>query len=362
MQEYRNYKLRAYPNIEQLKRMKRNIGTCRYVYNYMLERNIKAYKRRGEYLSYNEMQNLLPKMKEYLPWLKEADSQALQHSCRHLDEAYKRFFKKESGFPRFHSKRAKQSYTTSGFFCDIKDNKVKLPKIGWVKAKNSFKLKDMDIKEATVTITPTGKVYITLCCKVDIPIKPNNGRAVALDMGIRSFYTDSNGYMCENPKYWDKSYKKLRRAERKLSRRTKGSNNYYKAKQRYALIHEKIANQRHDFLHKESTKLARENQTIYLEDISIKEMQSNKFVARNITNLGWYNFTKLLEYKTKECGGKVQYIDKDYPSSKVCNSCKTVKENLGTQRTWKCPACGKRHHRDINAAKNILYEGLRIVS
>lgn len=370
-------KMRIYPNKEQALKIDETIGSCRYVYNHMLSRNRKVYARRSEHLSYYDMQNLLPSMKEYLPWLKEADSQVLKHACRQLNTAYDRFFKKKSGFPKFHSKRMnRQAYTTTAkasIAYDSEIRKVKLPFLGWMRCSDSRILSNPDFKYATVS-RQNGKYYVSIAYSVEKTIHPvtvSESQALGLDYKSDRLYVDSNGNMAGMPKWFRDSQAKLKKEQRKMRNKVgsqKGetkSHSYLKQLQKVRNLHEHIANQRLDYLHKESTRLADQYGAILIEDLNMKAIANKGFSNGKATlDNGWGMFTTMLDYKMAERGKCLQKIDRWYPSSQTCSVCGCVNENVKdlSIRKWTCPHCGTEHDRDVNAAINIKQEGLRLLN
>lgn len=354
-------KARLYPTADQKNQIDRTLGCCRFLYNHMLDRQIKAYKRRGEHLSYNEMQNLLPDMKKRLPWLAESDSQAEKYACRQLDEAYRRFFKKQGGFPKFKSKkRGTQSYTTTnGASIKVFEDSVKLPLIGTVRCKG---LRHIDgvISKATVQKTPSGKYFGSILYKAEVADTAPANKAIGLDVGISDFAVDSNGKHYPNPKYLNKSLKKLRLEQRRFSRTRLGSKNHEKQRVVVAKLHEHIHNQRVDHHHKLSRNLVNENQIIAVEHLNISGMVQNKKLARSITDASWGEFFRQLEYKCFWAGRTLIRVPTFYPSSQLCSCCgyKNSEVKDLAVRSWTCPQCGASHSRDANAAKNILNKAL----
>lgn len=369
-------KMRIYPNKEQALKIDKTIGSCRYVYNNMLVRNKKSYERRGEHLSYNEMQNLLPLMKSYLPWLKEADSQALKYACRQLNTAYDRFFKKKSNFPMFHSKRtSKKSYTTTkktSIDYNPDERKVRLPFLGWMRCSDNRILKDCEFKQATVS-KKNGKYYVSITYIIEkdvvsVPVSEN--QALGLDYKSDGLYVDSNGNIADMPHWFRLAQSKLKKEQQKLRNKRgskKGetkSKGYMKQLQKVNNLYEHIANQRLDYLQKLSTRLADMYDVILIEDLDMKAIANKGFGNGKATlDNGWGMFTTMLDYKMAERGKHLQKIDRWYSSSQTCSVCGCVNEDLKNLsiRKWTCPHCGAEHDRDINAAINTKQEGLRLL-
>lgn len=357
------FKFRLVPTEEQEIMLSKTFGSCRFVYNHYLGKKIDLYKSEEKSMSYVECANDMKNLKTELEWLKEIDAISLQQSLRDLDKAYKNFFK-GSGFPKFKSKHNhNQSYRTQMVNDNVKieGNKIKLPKIGWVEFKKHREIQGR-ILNVTVSKTPSNKCFVSICCTdVEIEKLPQNANKIGIDVGIKSFCIMSNGENIDNPKYLQKSYEKLIKAQRRLSSKTKGSKNYQKARVKLAKVHEKIANQRIDFLHKESLKLIKENQIIILEDLNVKNMMQNEKLAQRIGDCSWSEFARLLDYKAEWYGRTVHKINTFYPSSQLCSVCdyqNTEVKDLNI-REWICPKCGSKHDRDFNASKNILKQGLK---
>ena len=358
-------KFRAYPNKEQIHLINQTFGCCRLIYNKGLSMREEAYKS-GNKIGYTQTSAMLTDLKKQtdFSFLKDVDSIALQQVLRDLDKGYVNFFKKRAKHPVYKSKHDNhQTYRTinQGENIRIAGKYIKLPKLGYVKIKQSMEVGH--INNVTIERTPTGKYFVVLNVDFEPVPLPNNGKSVGIDVGIKNFYSDSNGNTVNNPKYLEKSMRKLIREQRKLSRKQIGSNNRIKQRQKVALAHEKITNQRNDFLQKQSTMLVRENQTICIEDLNVKGMVRNHKLAQHIQSASWSRFYDMLEYKATWYGTEVIKVPTMYPSSQTCSCCgfkNPMVKNLSI-RQWECPSCKTNHDRDLNASINILNKGLELL-
>ena len=354
------YKYRIYPTSEQKLYLAKTFGCTRFIYNQMLADRIKSYQENKD-LDIKAIKYPTPaQYKKKYTWLKEVDSLALANAQMNLDKAFKNFFRDKSvGFPKFKSKKTNRfSYTTNNQngTISVDENFVKIPKL---KSKIKIVLHRQFnglIKSATISKTPSNKYYISILVDTENIQLPKNDNKIGIDLGLKEFAICSNGDRFGNPKNLRKSEKKLAKLQKDLSRKAKGSNNRYKARLKVAKLHQRIANQRKDFLQKLSTKIINENQVIVLEDLRVKNMLQNHKLAKAISEVSWAEFRRMLEYKAAWYGREIIIAPSNYASSQLCSECgykNSDVKNLAV-RNWICPKCGAKHDRDINASINLL--------
>ena len=364
---YKSYKFRLLPKEDQIPMLEKHFGCSRFIYNYFLDLKIKEYKDSQKSLGRFDCQKILTNLKSQsdFNWLNEVNSQSLQFSLKNLDTSYQNFFKKKSKFPRFKSKKNKNSFhIPQSVF--VKDNQIQIPK--FIKTNKLQFIKHRPIKgkicSATISKNPSGKYYVSILTEQDnLEDKFKTGKNIGIDLGIKDFIITSDGNKFPNYKFKKQYQSKLTKLQKHFSRKQKDSNRRERFRIKIAKLHEKITNSRKDMQHKLSTLLLNKYDVIYLESLAVKNMMNNHRMAEAIGDAAWYSFTNKLQYKAQWRGKKIVQIEQFYPSSKTCNACGYINYNLKLKdRVWICTHCGQSHDRDINAAKNILNRGLTIVN
>ena len=367
MKQQKAYKYRFYPSEEQKRILARTFGCCRYVYNWALRERTDAYYQHGERLYYEATAQRLVTLKkqEETRWLSEVSSVPLQQALRHLDRAFRNFFEGRADYPTFKKKRNQQSatYASNAFTWDGQN--LTLAKMDTSLAIIWHRPLPDSCKPSSITVTKdeADRYFVSILVEEDIKPLPVTPQMVGLDLGLKSMVISSNGHTYGNPKFFTKDEKKLAKAQRRHAKKKKGSKNRNKARLKVARIHKKIADRRRDYQHKLSTHIIRENQVVCVESLQVKNMVKNHCLAKAISDVGWAEFVRQLEYKAAWYGRTLVKIDKWYPSSKRCFDCGHILDSLSLDiREWPCPECGVVHDRDINAAKNILAAGLAVAA
>ena len=365
---FKAYKYRLYPNKQQIKQIQKTFGCCRFVYNQTLAYRKEIHETKKESMNKTSCNNYVNQVlkKEY-EWLKEVDKFALTNAIYNMDSAYQKFFKEHTGFPKFKSKRDnKKSYSTNftnnNIEVSFENDRIKLPKLKWTKVKFHREFTGK-IKSATISQVSSGKYFVSILVETEhIPIE-STGCMIGIDLGIKDLLITSDGEKFDNIRITKRYEGRLAKEQRKLSHKVKGSKNWNKQRIKVARIHEKIRNTRIDNLHKISHKLISENQVIVSEDLSVSNMVKNHNLAKAISDCGWYELTRQISYKSDWNNRQHIKIGRFTKSSQPCNICGYINKNTKdlSVREWICPQCGTIHDRDINAAINILNEGLRLL-
>jgi putative transposase len=361
---HKSYKFRIEPTSEQIVLLSKHFGACRFVFNKFLHERKEKYLNEKTSLNYYDNARTLTDLKkeEDFDWLKEINSQSLQSAIRNLDSAYKNFFNKQNKFPRFKSKYNKQSFKIPQNAL-INEGKLVIPKFKEGIKINLHREIEGEILFATITKSTTGKYYVSITCEVNYKPFDKIGSKVGIDTGIKDLAILSDGKIYENIKVLKSKLKKLKYQQRQLSKKQKGSNSRQKQKIKLSLTHEKITNIRKDYLHKISTEIVKNHDIISVEDLSVKNMMKNHKLAQSLSDVSLGMFYTMLEYKSKWNDKSFVKIDRFFPSSKTCSNCGWIYQDLNLSiREWTCSSCNEHHDRDLNASKNILKQGINILS
>jgi len=355
------YKFRLKPTKDQEVLLNKHFGSVRYAYNYFLNQRKEEYLNNKKSITYNQQSKILTQLKtgEETEWLKEVNSQSLQYSLKCLDQAYQNFFNKRTQFPKFKSRKSRNSFTCPQFVSYDK-NKIIIPKFReGIKMIMERNIKGK-IKKATLSKTPTGKYFVSILTEKEYTPSVKTNQSVGIDLGIKDFLVLSNGTKIKNHRFLKHYERLLTKNQKHLSRKTKGSNRYEKQRIKAAKIHEKITNSRMDLIHKTTLNLVNQFDIIYLEDLNVKGMMKNHKLAKAIGDVSWSKFIETLTYKAEWNKKEIIHIDRFFPSSKTCSKCGWINNSLTLKdRTWTCTDCGEVLDRDFNAAINILNEGCR---
>lgn len=359
---YKAFKYRIYPTKEQEVLISKHIGTSRFVYNWALAKKIEVYQKENKNISRFDLQKELPLMKktDAFSWLKEVNSQSLQASLENLDKAYTKFFRDKKGFPKFKAKhKSRKSFSIpQSTKVDFECSRIFLPKFkGGIKVK-FHRIFEGEVKTSTISQNSSGKYFVSILVETEDveknKIKPTINNAIGIDLGIKTFATMSSGEIIENPRHLKENLRKLKVLQKRASKKQIGSSNRYKANKKVAVHHERISNRRNDFLHKLTTRLIRENQTIALESLRVSNMMKNHNLAQAISDVSWSEFNKMINYKSDWYGVNILRIGTFEPSSKMC-SCGVINKDLKlSDRVWTCGSCDTTHDRDELASQNIL--------
>jgi putative transposase len=356
-------KVRLYPNSHQQKALSQSFGNCRWLWNYCLNLMNETYKETGKGLSGYQVKKQIPQLKCEYEWLKLTYSQCLQSVCLNLGVAFNNFFERRTGYPTFKSKHGKQSIQYPQNVKRV-DDCLRLPMVGDVKAIFHREI-DGKIKTVTVSKNCSNQYYAAILFEDGkvLPALSPEGKAIGIDLGLTNFAITSDGSKFDNPRWFKKHERNLKLKQQQLSRKQKGSNKRSKSRLKVAKVHNKITRCREDFQHKLSRRIVNENQVIVVENLAIKNMVKNHKLAKAIQQVGWGQFCTMLKYKAEQFGKVYQEVDRFFASSKTCHVCLNRIDNLSLERRfWECNSCNTHHDRDINAAINILQEGLRILN
>lgn len=360
----KSYKYKIIPNEDQKVLLNKHFGCIRFIYNHFLNERKREYETNKQTLNYydnSKSLTILKKQEEY-SWLNEVNAQSLQVSLKNLDDAYNGFFKKRTKFPKFKSKHTKNSFKVPQAV-KVEDGKLKIPKFKEPIDIILHRTFSGAIKQCTISKTPTNEYFVSILVETTHTATPKTGKSIGIDLGLKDFVITSDGYKYKNNRYTKTYQTKLKKAQQHLSRKKKGSNRYQKQKLKVAKLHKKITNSRLDNLHKVSTELITKYDTIILEDLNIKGMIKNHKLSKHIADASWSKFVTLLTYKAEWNDKQIVKIDRFFPSSKTCNCCGYINQNLKlSMREWTCPSCHTKLDRDLNASKNILKEGYKILS
>ena len=360
----KSYKYKLNPNEEQIVLLNKHFGSIRFTYNFFLNERKKEYETNKNTINYYDNAKSLTELKkqEEFSWLNEINSQSLQDSLKNLETAYKNFFRFKKGFPKFKSKHNRNSFCVPQSV-KLDNGKLKIPKfkepIDLILSRSFNGV----IKQCTISKTPTNEYFVSILVETEHIKIEKTGKSIGIDLGIKDFVITSEGYKYKNNRYTKTYAKKLKEHQQHLSRKTKGSNRYQKQKLKVATIHKKITNSRLDNLHKVSTELIKKYDLIVIEDLNIKGMIKNHKLSKHIADASWSKFVELLTYKAEWNDKKIVKIDRFFPSSKTCNCCGYINQNLKLDmREWTCPSCNTKLDRDLNASINILNEGYKLIS
>jgi putative transposase len=361
-------KVQIYPRESDKELLAKHFGVRRFIYNKFLEIRQKEYIENKKQLGYNACSALVTKMKKdpSFAWLKEVNSQTIQAALKDIDGAYDKFFRKIAKFPKFKSKHnTRQSFKVPQHFdIDWNGETLKIPKFKTpFKFRGSYSGTLVKTNSVTISKNASWKYFASMQGEFEIEQKESTGEIIGVDLGIKTFLIDSNGTEIKNERFLKKQLKKLKYFHRQHSKKKKESKSRNKARMKLAVQYQKVTNQRNNYLHQISSKLINDNQVIVLEDLAVKNMAKNHKLAQAISDVSWGSLVSMLKYKATWHNRQIIQIDRWYPSSKTCSSCSHLMSSMTLSvREWICPVCGDHHDRDVNAAKNILRQGLNIMS